>query len=122
MQLQMVLLGVPPKAVIESAPRKHVFFSETGKPKPVNGKKKRPGSSSVGVVTRINDADLLDLLSKCFKWDQHERITAKDALSHPFFAVKDEGAKLTAKKPGKPKPTSSRQASPRRKSVGRWAS
>ena len=36
-------------------------------------------------ITGINDPDLLDLLQRCFEWDQTKRITATEALKHKFF-------------------------------------
>lgn len=32
--------------------------------------------------------DFADLLSKLLRFDQRERITAEDALNHPFFTNK----------------------------------
>jgi dual-specificity kinase len=44
-------------------------------------------------ATSIVYTRFLDLLSKLLTWDPHQRITVKEALRHPYFALKiqDEG-------------------------------
>jgi serine/threonine protein kinase len=37
---------------------------------------------------RIEDQQLVDLIGKCLVWDPAVRITAEDALKHPFFDPK----------------------------------
>lgn len=44
--------------------------------------------------TSIVNSRFLDLLTKLLTWDPHQRITVKEALRHPYFALKiaDEGS------------------------------
>ena len=86
LQLQMQILGPIPNQVLRISKRRDVFFDSDGKIYPINGKRKKPGSVSLQKATGIVDENLLDLLKMCFEWDQNKRITALDALKHPFFA------------------------------------
>ena len=88
MQILISALGMPPAELIAAAPRKSTFFDADGNPKAVGKRKKLPPTTLAKVV-RSNDHDLLDLLTKCFIWDQHKRITADEALRHPFFEIKE---------------------------------
>lgn len=85
LQLQMQILGNIPDSVMSQATRRDVFFDESGKIFPVNGRRKKVGSVSLQKMTGITDPDLLDLLQRCFEWDQKDRITAAEALKHKFF-------------------------------------
>lgn len=88
MQILISALNMPPTELIEKAPRRGTFFDAEGNLK-VTGKRKRIPPTSLAKIVRSNDHDLLDLLSRCFAWDQNSRITADDALKHPFFDVKE---------------------------------
>lgn len=90
MELYMEALGMPPTDMIERSPRKNYFFDENYKTisHSSSRKRRRVGSSSIASLTKILNPDLLDLLSKCFEWDQEHRITASEALQHPFFQNK----------------------------------
>ncbi|OHT15750.1 CMGC/DYRK/DYRK2 protein kinase [Tritrichomonas foetus] len=85
LQLQMQMLGKVPNHVLAISKRRDIFFDMDGKIYPVNGRRKKPGSLTIQRATGINDPQFLDLLSKCLEWDQNKRITASEALKHPFF-------------------------------------
>jgi dual specificity tyrosine-phosphorylation-regulated kinase 2/3/4 len=93
LMLQIETLGMPNVAIIASAPRKGVFFCADGSPR---GKilKRR----SIKAVTGIQDADLLELLERCFEWDQTKRITAREALELPFFERRVDPTRVVGEK------------------------
>lgn len=90
MEMYMEVLGLPPFEMIDKSPRRNYFFDENYKVVSHSSSKKRRrvGSSSIASMTKIQNPELLDLLSKCFKWEQEKRITASEALQHPFFQKK----------------------------------
>jgi dual specificity tyrosine-phosphorylation-regulated kinase 2/3/4 len=91
LEMLMEVLGPVPQAMRQTGSRKKDFFNAEGKF--IRGQRKgeirRIGSSSLESVTHINDLLLIDLLKKCLTWEQENRITAQDALSHPWFSVKE---------------------------------
>ena len=140
LQLHMAILGCPPKSFIAKAPRKSTFFDDQNNPKLPTTKRHAPGSSTIAKATHCSDPELLDLLDKCLKWDPDQRLTAKNALKHPFFASKEAqpaAAPAPAQKPAAPRSTASkpltthtrttkasattaRKSSPRRQLAPRW--
>jgi dual specificity tyrosine-phosphorylation-regulated kinase 2/3/4 len=84
------VLGPVPETLRTKCSRKKEFFTSDGKFVGVKGHRyHRPGTLSLEVATHITDPLLLDLLKKCFEWKQEDRITAADALKHPWFHVKE---------------------------------
>ena len=66
-------------------------------PKEVKGKlsaEKYPGKKWTDLINSENKdfatSEALDLIYKCIRYDHTERITAKDAMSHPFFSDIDQ--------------------------------
>jgi serine/threonine protein kinase len=87
MQLLMEVLGVPRSDIINGCKRKKVFFQPDGKPlRPKMCQSRKSGGRSLKDVTRLTDDLLLDLIGRCLEWDQKKRITAEEALGHPWFA------------------------------------
>jgi dual specificity tyrosine-phosphorylation-regulated kinase 2/3/4 len=91
-QLAMLMhvLGPIPETLIPKCSRKKVFFTIDGKF--IRGKGQRyqkPGTLSLEAATQITDPFLLDLLKMCFEWKQEDRISAEEALKHPWFQVKE---------------------------------
>lgn len=58
------------------------------------GRKRRPGSKSLGFAVKSCDANLLSFLGKCLTWDHEKRITADEALQHPFITSRDQKREL----------------------------
>lgn len=89
-RLFMEVLGLPPRYLLFQCARRKEFFHEDGTPiiYPKN-KKINIGTKSLKTASKINDPLLLDLLSKCLEWDQTKRITASQALKHPWFNSKE---------------------------------
>lgn len=90
LELIMEVLGIPPKSLILKGKRRREFFDGDGKPIVKNGKRRRiriPGGVSLKNATRISDPIFLDFIQKCFEWEPEKRITAEEALKHPWFSV-----------------------------------
>jgi dual specificity tyrosine-phosphorylation-regulated kinase 2/3/4 len=94
--LHMELCGIPPASLLERAARKRMFFEENGRPR-FDVKRKR----SLAKVTQFADKDLIDLLAKCLVWDPAVRITASEALDHPFFTAEEVMAVATPRSPAR---------------------
>jgi dual specificity tyrosine-phosphorylation-regulated kinase 2/3/4 len=87
LQLLMEVLGAPRCDIINGCKRKKVFFQPDGNPlRPKMCQSRKAGGRSLKDVTRLTDDLLLDLIGRCLEWDQEKRITAEDALGHPWFA------------------------------------
>jgi len=88
-QLEMIMevFGPPPRNMILASKRRREFFDSDLKPLLKNKRKRLriPGASSLRSITKLGDPMFIDFLSKCLEWDQYIRITAKDALNHPWF-------------------------------------
>lgn len=82
------VLGLPPLEMVKNGKQSMRYFTESGILKQSVGKKKiSPKSVSLSKLTGLRNSSLLDFLSKCFVWDQNKRITARDALQHPWVAL-----------------------------------
>ena len=90
-EMLMEVFGPPPREVLKECSRRSEFFSVDGKLRlPKDRKKRRQvGAITLQQLTHINDNLLIDLLLKCFEWDQNKRITAAEALNHPYFTAKE---------------------------------
>jgi dual specificity tyrosine-phosphorylation-regulated kinase 2/3/4 len=91
MQMLMEVLGLPPRGMLDRCTRRKHFFGPDGRPFiSTKGRRRRTvGSSSLRIISHITDNLLLDLLGKCLEWDQTRRITAHDAVSHPWFSIRE---------------------------------
>ncbi|KAH0790008.1 CMGC family protein kinase [Histomonas meleagridis] len=91
--LQMTVLGMPPSYMITSSPRKSSFFDSNNKPLRIAAYPLKVGSSSISASTSITDKKLLSLLQGCLEWDPNKRLTAEQALHHPFFLESEGGTR-----------------------------
>ncbi|KAF9541985.1 hypothetical protein EC957_002487 [Mortierella hygrophila] len=81
--------GVPDRYLIEKSSRKKVFFDHGGSPKLVvnsKGKKRRPGSKTLGQALKCSDPLFLDFLQKCLIWDPERRMKPREGLQHEWIS------------------------------------
>lgn len=86
---QMELLGRPPKRLVVKSSTKLRYFNADLSVKvcpDLNGNLHEPGTSSLAVQMKCDDAQLLDLLAGCLAMDPTLRITAEEALRHPWLS------------------------------------
>lgn len=84
----MELYGVPPENVLRLAQRRDIFFTKDFVPKlqpNSRGKIRNPNQKKLEDILRCNDEYFLDFLNKCFIWDPVKRMTALEALQHPWI-------------------------------------
>ena len=110
------MLGPFPESLIKNSPRRNTFFLADGKMKPADRLaeenmedvktwkswfKYDTIADNIMTYSTISSTELseeeynnrrvfVDLLEKCLKLDPVERISANDALMHPFFSLKLE--------------------------------
>lgn len=91
LDMLMEVFGPPPKDLLMKCSRKHEFFTSDGRLRVPKDRRRRRqiGSITLQQITRITDNLLIDLLNRCFEWDQTKRITAVEALNHPYFTAKE---------------------------------
>ncbi|KAF9096617.1 hypothetical protein BGX23_010793 [Mortierella sp. AD031] len=85
----MEIQGVPDRYLIEKSSRKKVFFDHGGNPKLVinsKGKKRRPGSKTLGQALKCSDPLFLDFIQKCLIWDPEKRMKPREGLHHEWIS------------------------------------
>lgn len=86
------ILGLPPPSLLRESPRGKLFFDlQTGAALPIKpnsqGKVHRVGSQTLsGALNGRGDALFVDFLRRCLQWDPARRMTAQQALQHPWIA------------------------------------
>ncbi|KAG0305780.1 hypothetical protein BGZ99_001981, partial [Dissophora globulifera] len=81
--------GVPERYLIEMSSRRKVFFDSNGNPKLVvnsKGKKRRPGSKTLGQILKCTDVPFLDFIARCLIWDPEKRMTPREGLQHEWIS------------------------------------
>jgi serine/threonine protein kinase len=87
------ILGLPPPSLLYDSPRGKLFFDlQTGAALPVKpnsqGRVHRVGSQTLAAALNgRGDALFLDFLTRCLQWDPKRRMTAAQALQHPWVAA-----------------------------------
>ena len=99
------IFGPPPVELIKKCKRRNDFFDLKLELKPMKGRICNPSSVSLQSILKINDPNLIDFLTKCLKWDQKERMTAKEALQHPWIQTKVLSIQDQAQTPIQPSST-----------------
>jgi serine/threonine protein kinase len=92
MLLVMETMGLPPRSMLDRAPRKRVFFDATGAPKLVpnsRGRTPRPNTKRLVDFVQCTNPDFLDLLEGLLAYEPERRLTPSEALRHRFFAAAD---------------------------------
>jgi len=86
MVLQLELLGLPSDHVLARAKRTAEFFAGR-RPLRSSDRKGRPhpmGTRSITDACKTQDPLFLDFVSRCLTWDPQERMTAAEAIHHPW--------------------------------------
>ncbi|CAG9330885.1 unnamed protein product [Blepharisma stoltei] len=81
-------LNAPPQHLINLASKRLLFFDENNEVilvKNHKGKVRMPGTLSLETVLKGADELFIDFIKKCLEWDPTLRITAFQALSHPWL-------------------------------------
>jgi dual specificity tyrosine-phosphorylation-regulated kinase 2/3/4 len=84
---QMEILGAPPPALLQKCKRAANFFDSFGNPRHTidrRGTARMPGTRSLAKALNCSDPGLVSFISSCLAWDPEQRMTPKDAASHPF--------------------------------------
>jgi dual specificity tyrosine-phosphorylation-regulated kinase 2/3/4 len=90
LELCTEILGPPPKELVAQAPRKPDFFAADGSYIPAQAiRSRKSGRPPLEYVFGPSDPLALDLFRRCLDWDQTTRITAAEALNHPWLSVKE---------------------------------
>lgn len=80
------LIGLPPRNLVVIGKRRDEFFDKkchllTDQ----TAKEYIPNSMDLGQVLKTTDARLVDFILRCLTWDQRDRMTASEALQHPWI-------------------------------------
>ncbi|EPY29178.1 protein kinase, partial [Strigomonas culicis] len=85
----MEYLGPPPPEMISRSRYKNKYFSADGTPKVTKnprGERRVPGSRSLANFLALpEDSQFISFINQFFVWDQHERVTPREAMQHPWI-------------------------------------
>lgn len=82
-------IGLPPRGLVQQGKRKKEFFNPSLQLKPYKGSSRKPNTRDFdSLLKSTNDPYIVDFVQKCLTWDQHLRMTAAQALRHPFLQMK----------------------------------
>ncbi|KAJ3413890.1 Dual specificity tyrosine-phosphorylation-regulated kinase [Chytridiales sp. JEL 0842] len=96
----MEILGPPPAYLVELGSRSKLFFDAGGQPKITpnsKGRKRRPGTKTLGGVLKTGDAGMLGFLGRCLEWDPERRMGPEEALGHEWVRDILSGKKVGGK-------------------------
>jgi dual specificity tyrosine-phosphorylation-regulated kinase 2/3/4 len=91
-QLAMIseLLGDPDPDWVAGAKRKDDFFESDGSLRRENLAVMRfAGTMNLKHVLQTNDGYLLDFIMRCLQWEPSTRMTASQAMQHPWIRMKE---------------------------------
>jgi len=82
------VIGTPPGGLMQGSRRWRLYFNADGSPKFLRSRRgvvMAPGSSPLEVVCSQASEDFIDFLKMCLKWESSERMSAEEALKHPWI-------------------------------------
>lgn len=85
--MMVQVLGSPPHSLLQKVTRKK-FFDESGQLRTIqdpNGKIYAPFSRSLDQELEHVNQDFIHLIKRCLEWEPSKRITAAEALVHPWI-------------------------------------
>lgn len=91
-QLEMIseVLGPPHPGLVKVGKRKKEFFDESYRLKRIKGTgPRKPKSTPLASALNSGDPFYIDFIQKCLTWDQALRMTATQALQHPWLNIKE---------------------------------
>lgn len=74
--------GYPDKSFVRKGRRSHIFIDRQGRFK----LKSAPNTNSISSVLQGFDLDTINFVESCLKWTPEQRISADQALTHPWIA------------------------------------
>lgn len=91
-QLSMIseLLGACPKYLVQKGKRRKEFFDDEFNLRQSGMTSIRiPGSMNLKNVLQTNDTYLVDFIMRCLTWDPNDRLSAAEAMQHPWIRMKE---------------------------------
>jgi len=82
----MEVLGLPPVYFVETSDQKQIYFDAINY-KTKNGFQRVPYRKSVKQILKTNNKDFLDFMTKILLWNGEKRLTAVQAMKHPWLAT-----------------------------------
>lgn len=82
----MHILGMPPSQVLNKSRRKNEFFMDNGEAilePDSRGQINQPGGTNLSEL--VDDIELCKFLKGCLEWDPELRLSAEEALKHPWI-------------------------------------
>ena len=89
LNLMVDMLGPIPRSMIKRCRKKGHFFTENGTLKAACSLKSKKKEVSIPILLGPDESpQLVDFLEKCITWNPRSRITALEALDHPWLQQK----------------------------------
>ena len=91
----MSVIGLPPRHILNKGKRRTVFFNDDYSAKIVPNKRgvlMYPDSKDIFETTDKDELVFKDFIVQCLSWDSQTRLSAEEALRHPF--IKGNGKEI----------------------------
>lgn len=88
LNLMVELLGSIPPSMARASKKKKVFFNDNSTLKSLNGTLTKKKLTVRNLIGNESSYYLVDFLKKCLNWNPKYRITASQALEHPWLKQK----------------------------------
>eukprot|EP00884_Botryococcus_braunii_P000109 jgi/Botrbrau1/10099/Bobra.20_2s0007.2 len=81
------VLGLPPKSMVDTSIRRHVFFEPDGRVKvvPIAGTEYTPGGKDLSRAVSSTEQHFLDFMARCLEWDPDKRLQPGEAARHTWI-------------------------------------